>query len=133
MQSNRIKTAITRARHNHTSQSHVTEIDHSEVLTILLSDRRRWAIQFLADQPPTDPVTVSDLAEAVGAKENDCSISELPSKQRERVYISLCQQHLVSLEDTVLAYDEDRKVVTPTGTPARLWNAYTAFQSSLNG
>lgn len=128
----RIREAVTRTRHSHTSQSQVTPIDHSDAMDILASERRRWAIEYLADQSPDDVVTVSDLAEAVAAKENDCTVKELTSKQRERVYIALCQQHLVTMED-VVDYDKDRKEVTPTETPARLWSANTAFQRSLNG
>ncbi|WP_449406672.1 DUF7344 domain-containing protein [Natronorubrum thiooxidans] len=71
--------------HTHTSQSHITPIDHSEVLTILSSDRRRWAIEYLAEQPPNDVVTVSDLAEEVAARENDCTVNELTTK-RTRLY-----------------------------------------------
>ncbi|WP_312908289.1 DUF7344 domain-containing protein [Natronosalvus caseinilyticus] len=97
------------------------------------SDRRRWAIEHLADQPPDDVVTVSDLAEAVAARENDCTVNELSSKQRERVYISLCQQHMTILEETIVDYDHDRKTITPTETPARLWIAYQSFCETLDG
>ena len=128
-----IKAAITRSRHSHTSQSHVTPIEHGEVLTMLSSDRRRWAIEYLADQPADSTVTVSDLAEEVVTRENDCTVQKLSSKQRERVYIALCQQHLVTMEDSILTYDSDRKVITPTETPERIWNAYSAFQRSLDG
>lgn len=102
-------------------------------MTILSSDRRRWAIEYLADQPADSTVTVSDLAEFVAARENDCTVEELSSKQRERVYISLVQSHLITMQGSVLGYDEDRKSITPTNTPARLWAAYRAFCETLNG
>ncbi|WP_425499293.1 DUF7344 domain-containing protein [Natronosalvus caseinilyticus] len=103
------------------------------MLTILSSDWRRWAIEYLSDHPPDSTVTVSDLAEHVTAKQNECAVQELSSKQRERVYIALCQQHMTTLEETIVDYDRDRKTITPTETPARLWSAYRAFQRSLDG
>ncbi|MFC7230531.1 hypothetical protein ACFQMM_02525 [Saliphagus sp. GCM10025308] len=102
-------------------------------MNILSSDRRRWAIEHLADQPSDSTVTVSDLAEEVAARENDCTISELSSKQRERVYIALYQQHMTTLENSIVAYDQDRKTITPTETPERIWSAYRAFCDSLDG
>lgn len=51
-----------------------TDIDHSDALNILSSERHRLALEYLSDQPPNDPVSVSDLAEYVAAGENDCSI-----------------------------------------------------------
>jgi len=101
-------------------------------MDILSSGRRRWAIEVLADHPPDSTVPVSDLAEEVAARENDCSVEELTSAQRERVYIALVQTHLISM-DGYVEYQEDRKTVTPTETPARLWQAYRAFQRSLDG
>ena len=94
---------------------------------------RRWAIEYLADQPPDSTVTVSDSAKLVAVRENDCTVEELDSKQRERVYIALVQSHLIKLQIMFLEYDEDRKVITPTESSVRLWNAYTVFQRSLDG
>lgn len=121
----RFKSAITSSDHTHRSQSHVTLIDHSDALDILSSERRRWAIEVLADHPPDATVTASDLAEEVAARENDCSVAELSSKERERVYISMVQTHLISMDD-IVDYREDRKTITPTETPQRLWRAYRA-------
>jgi len=127
-----IKNALTATDHSHTSQPQVTPIDHNEVLSILSSDRRRWAVEYLADQSADSTVTVSDLAEFVAARENDCTVEELSSKQRERVYISFVQSHLITMQG-ILGYNEDRKTVTPTESPARIWAAYRAFCDSLDG
>lgn len=128
----RLRSAVTSSNHTHNSQSHVTDIDHSDAMDILSSKRRRWAIEALADHPPDATVTVSDLAEEVAARENNCSVAELSSKERERVYISMVQTHLISMDD-IVDYREDRKTITPTETPQRLWRAYRAFQRSLDG
>lgn len=127
----RIKAAITSTRHSHTSQSHVTPIEPSDAIEILSCARRRLAVQYLADQPPDETVTISDLSEHVAARENGCTVKELSSTQRERVYVSLYQTHLITM-DSIIDYDRDRGTITPTETPARLWSAYTAFQRSLN-
>ncbi|WP_456071263.1 DUF7344 domain-containing protein [Halosimplex aquaticum] len=128
----RFREAITRERHSHTSQSHVTPIEPSDAIEILSCARRRWAVEYLADQPADDPVTISDLAEHVGAREADCSVKELSSKQRERVYVALYQTHLMTM-NSIIDYDRDRGTITPTEAPEHLWNAYRAFQQSLNG
>ncbi|MFA9517308.1 hypothetical protein ACERIT_08840 [Halopenitus sp. H-Gu1] len=128
----RIKSAITRARHSHTSQSHVTPIDHSDLIDILSCTRRRWAVEYLAGQPPNEVVTISDLSEHVAARENNCTVTELSSKQRERVYVSLYQTHLLTMEE-LIDYNRDRGTITPTEAPERLWTAYRAFCETLDG
>ena len=128
---NRIRDVVT--NHSHVSQSHVPDIDHSEALTILSSERRRQTIEYLADQPPDTPIPGSDLAEAVAAMEHDCTVNELTSQQRKRVYISLHQQHIPTLDASVVEYDPDRQEVTPTETPARIWRAFSAFEEALDG
>lgn len=125
----RIKAAITPS--THTSQPHVTPIDHSDAIDILSCTRRRWAIEYLADQPANSTITISDLSEHVAARENNCTVGELSSKQRERVYVSLYQTHLISM-DSVIDYDRDKGIITPTEAPARLWSAYQEFCNRLD-
>jgi hypothetical protein len=127
----RFRSAITSLDHTHRSQSHVTDIDHSDVLDLLSSDRRRWAIQALAAEPSSERVPLSDLAEQVAARENDCSVEELTSQQRKRVYISLQQQHMTQLDGVFVDYDPDKQVAIPTDA-ARVWEAYRAFRHRLN-
>jgi len=128
----RIREAITPARHNHTSQSHVTPIDHSDAIEILSCARRRWAVEYLADHSADATVTISDLCEHVAARENNCTVMELSSKQRERVYVSLYQTHLITM-NSIIDYNRDRGTITPTEAPARLWNAYCSFCDTLDG
>lgn len=127
---NRIKTAIT--SHSHNSQSQLTPFDHCDAIEILSCARRRWAVEYLADQPTDTTVTISDLSEHVAAKENECTVLELSSKQRERVYVSLYQTHLITMQ-SIIEYDRDRGTITPTEAPARLWKAYQDFCIRLDG
>lgn len=131
-QLDRIREAFTRTRHSHTSQSHVTPIHHSDAIDIMSCTRRRWAVEYLAGQPPHETVTISDLSEHVPARENDCTVMELASEQRERVYVSLYQTHLITM-DSIIDYNRDRGTITPTDAPARLWNAYEDFCAGLDG
>lgn len=116
----------------HFSQSHDTDIDHSEALPILADGRRRYAIEYLASNPIGERVPLSDLADVVAALENDCSIDAVTSTQRERVYIALYQQHAEPLSE-VVEVDTDRKVFTATAEIKRVWQAYTTFQQELTG
>lgn len=98
---NKLISRITRTREHHASQSPSTDtdIDHSKVLSILADDRRRYALEYIAAQPVGKSVSLSDLAEVVAARENDCSIEEVTSTQRERTYIALYQQHSKPLSE----------------------------------
>lgn len=46
------------------------------------------------------------------------------------MYVALYQSHLDTL-DEIIEYNNDRKTITPTSTPTRLWMAYQAFQREL--
>lgn len=80
-----IREAITATDHNHTSQSHPDRIYPSDATDTLSCTRRRWAVEYLPNQPADTTVTISDLAEHVAARENDCTVTELSSRPRERV------------------------------------------------
>jgi hypothetical protein len=126
----RIREAVSFDTNTETEPEPPTVITHAEAVEILSSERRRWVIEFLADQEPTATVTLSDLAEHVASRENACTVRELSSQERERVYVALYQSHLGTLDD-VIDYDNDRKTITPTRAPARLWTAYQSFQREL--
>lgn len=84
-----------------------------DVYQVLSNRRRRYAIHYL--KQVDDQVDVSTLAEQVAAWENDKPISELDSQERKRVYISLYQSHLPTLQKRgLVAYDEDRGTVELT-------------------
>ncbi|WP_096390882.1 DUF7344 domain-containing protein [Halopenitus persicus] len=85
-------------------------LTQDDVYDILSNKRRRYAIHYL--KQVDDRVAVRDLAEQVAAWENDKPIDDLTSQERKRVYISLYQGHLSSMDDRGLVdYDEDRGTV----------------------
>jgi hypothetical protein len=88
-----------------------------DVYEVLSNRRRRYAIHHLKQSDA--PVDVSTLAEQVAAWENDKSPDELDSQERKRVYISLYQSHLPTLEKRGLVeYDDDRGLVELTDAVA---------------
>ncbi|WP_449404893.1 DUF7344 domain-containing protein [Haloferax elongans] len=127
----RLREITAPSTHDQTSQPYATDIEYSDVLNLLTSDRRRWVIQLLASEPTGETIPLSKLAEQVAAKENNCSVSELTSQQRKRVYISLQQQHMPQLNGVVVEYDSNRQVVVPTEAQ-RVWDAFKAFQIELS-
>lgn len=69
---------------------------------------------------------LSDLAEVVAARANDCLIEDVSKDQRKRVYVSLYQTHLPAMEkvgalDFDLELDENN--VIPSRETERVWHA----------
>jgi hypothetical protein len=72
----------------------------------LTDTRRRYVLHYLKQRD--DTVTVRDLAEQVAAWENDTTVEALTSQERKRVYVSLYQSHLSTLDEAgVVNYDKD--------------------------
>ena len=82
--------------------------DRGEIFDLLSNHRRRYTIHFCKQQGET--VTVSDLAEQVAAWELDKEINELDSAERKRVYTSLQQTHLPTLDDAGMVVYENGEV-----------------------
>jgi hypothetical protein len=80
---------------------------------ILSYKRRRYAVHYL--KQVDKPVEVNELAEQVAAWENSKTRQELTSQERKRVYVSLHQAHLSTLDDEgIINHDSDRGVVELT-------------------
>jgi hypothetical protein len=76
----------------------------------LTDTRRRYVLHYLKQQD--DAVSVRDLAEQVAAWENDTTVENLTSQERKRVYVSLYQSHLSTLDDAgVVDYDKEAGTV----------------------
>jgi hypothetical protein len=76
----------------------------------LTDTRRRYVLHYLKQRDAT--VAVRDLAEQVAAWENDTTVEALTSQERKRVYVSLYQSHLSTLDDAgVVDYDKDAGTV----------------------
>ncbi|QSG01616.1 DUF7344 domain-containing protein [Natranaeroarchaeum sulfidigenes] len=82
--------------------------DRGEIFDLLSNHRRRYTIHFCKQQGET--VTVSDLAEQVAAWELDKEIAEIDSAERKRVYTSLQQTHLPTLDDAGMVVYENGEV-----------------------
>jgi len=81
-----------------------------EIFGVLQNQRRRRILLYLETEDT--PTTIGTLAEHVAAAENDIPPSQLRSKQRKRVYISLYQSHLPKLAAVdAVEYDKDRGTV----------------------
>ena len=79
-----------------------------EIFDLLSNHRRRYAIHYC--KGAEDPVTRSDLAEQVAAWEEDKEIAELNSAERKRVYTSLQQTHLPTLDRAGMVVFENGEV-----------------------
>lgn len=70
--------------------------DRGEVFDLLSNQRRRYAIHYCKRED--GPVELGELAEHVAAWELDKEVAELSSAERKRVYTSLQQTHLPTLD-----------------------------------
>ncbi|WP_434522737.1 DUF7344 domain-containing protein [Halorubrum sp. AS12] len=88
-----------------------TPPEKDELYDLLSNHRRRYVIHFC--KQADEPLTLSDLAEMVAAREQDKSVAELTSAERKRVYTSLQQTHLDRLADAgMIDYDRDKIKLT---------------------
>jgi hypothetical protein len=86
-------------------------LSNKQVYDLLADTRRRYALHYLKQADTT--VQVRDLAEQVAAWENGKEIADLTSQERKRVYISMYQSHLPTLDKQgIVEYDDDRGTVT---------------------
>lgn len=90
---------------------HAIPIDPEDAFTAVSNSRRRRILLSL-DQS-NGPLTASELAVEIAAIENLVDPSNVTSEQRTRVYISLIQSHLKTLDELGVAeYDQRGKQVT---------------------
>jgi len=88
-------------------------IDVEQAVQAIKNSRRRHVVCLLNDQD--GQMSTSDLAEAIAAIELGKEIPELTAQERKRVYISLYQIHLDTLDETgAIAYHDRSKQVHAT-------------------
>jgi putative lipase involved disintegration of autophagic bodies len=81
---------------------------------LLQNSRRRAVLRYLIDNDD-DVYSMREVTEQVAAWENDTTIAELTSNERQRVYIALYQSHLPKLNETnIIEYNRDRGTLAPT-------------------
>ena len=87
-------------------------ISADDLFHVLQNSRRRAVLRYLRGRE--GPVRMRTVAEQVAAWENDTTVAQLSSDERQRVYISLYQSHLETLEDAgVIDYNKPRGVIEP--------------------
>ncbi|USZ70649.1 DUF7344 domain-containing protein [Natronosalvus halobius] len=85
-------------------------LSKDEIFHLLQNERRRFVLQFL--QGKDDSVRMPDIAEQVAAWENDTTVEQLSSQERQRVYIPLYQSHLPKLDKAgIIDYNQSRGIV----------------------
>ncbi len=85
-------------------------LETDEVYELLRNERRRYAFHYL--QQVGDTVSLRDLSDQVAAWEYETAVDDLESAQRQRVYVSLRQNHLPRMAEAgVVAFDPDANTV----------------------
>ena len=103
------------------SQNGHESLTQNEAYDLLSNPRRRFVISHLRQHG--DPMSVSDLSDAVAAWENDQPVEDLTDRQVKRVYVSLYQTHLPKLKEAgLLHYDQETGVVSSTSAVDELDN-----------
>lgn len=88
-------------------------LDRDDVFHILQCRRRRLVLKYL--QEHDGPADMRDITERIAAVENDTTVAQLRSQERQRVYIALYQSHLPKMDrDGIINYQQDRGVVERT-------------------
>ncbi|WP_232688290.1 DUF7344 domain-containing protein [Halobacterium zhouii] len=110
-------------------------LSRDQVFHLLQNQRRRGVLRYL-ENAATDRVRMRDVAEAIAAAEHGTSVDALSSKQRQRVYVPLYQNHLPKLDaEGVLDYEQDRGFVERRPAAAQLerhlWPSTTDSESTL--
>ncbi len=88
-------------------------LDRDDVFHILQCRRRRLVLKYL--QEHDGPADMRDVTERIAAVENDTTVAQLRSQERQRVYIALYQSHLPKMDRAgIIEYDQNRGVVRRT-------------------
>jgi hypothetical protein len=83
------------------------------VFEMLYNPRRRQVLAYLFAQD--GPVDIDDVIVQVAAWENDTTVDAVSESERRRIYVSLYQTHIPTLDDAGLVeYDEDEETVELT-------------------
>jgi hypothetical protein len=101
------------------SSDNSVPLDVEQAIVAIQSGRRRLVLVILDDVET--PHSVGELAEAIAAIELDKDIPDLEPQERKRVYITLVQVHLTTLDRVgAIAYREPTKQVYETDATAGL-------------
>lgn len=88
-------------------------LEKDDIFHVLQNERRRQVLRHLEGVDHT--VQMRDVAEKIAAWENDTTVANLHSDQRQRVYIALYQSHLPKLDELgVIEYNQARGTIETT-------------------
>jgi len=90
----------------------------ADLLDVASSERRRLCLRVVSD---FGQLELTDLSEIVASMENDVARETLDSQARKRVYVSLYQTHISTLDEAGLVqWDQDEGTIrtTPETAPA---------------
>lgn len=94
-------------------QSRTVRLQSDQLFHLLANRRRRGVLYYLKEHEET--VSMRELAEQIAAWEHGTTVQLLGSGERQRVYISLYQNHLPKLDDNgVIEYDQSRGTIART-------------------
>jgi uncharacterized protein (UPF0305 family) len=94
-------------------------LDVEQAIEAIQTSRRRHVLLLVDER--NCPVSVNDLSEAIAAIEQDKEVRELHAQERKRVYVSLIQVHLDTLNEIgAIAYDAQGKQTDETEATAGL-------------
>lgn len=109
-------------------------LDMDTIFATLKNNRRRIALRYLRNHGGR--TILSDLANHITAQENGIPESQITSKQRKRVYVSLYQIHLPGMDRSgVIAFNRARGTIEVTPRTAELYpylDASTGVNSRAN-
>lgn len=92
------------------SDANALEMD--DIFHVLQNERRRNVLRYLEDVD--EVIEMRDMAEQIAAWENDTTVQQLHSDQRQRVYIALYQSHLPKMDGLgLINYNKPRGYVEP--------------------
>ena len=90
------------------AQTRAGGTSRGDVFDLLSNQRRRYAIHYLKRED--EPVALGELAEHVAAWELGKEVEELTSTERKRIYTSLQQTHLPTLERAEMIEFDQRTI-----------------------
>jgi hypothetical protein len=108
--------------HDDASSRDVDPPSRDDVFEVLTNQRRRYALHCLHQRD--ERVELGDLAETIGARENDTTIPDLTSTERKRTYTSLQQFHLPKMDEAGLLDCDRRAGVVSCSEPASDLDVY---------
>lgn len=89
------------------------DLDRDDIFHLLQCRRRRLAIAYILENEGR--LEMRTIAEQIAAMENETTVRNLKSQQRQRVYIALYQSHLPKLDKLgIIDYNQSRGWVEAT-------------------